>query len=72
MSPVGKADGILTGLIADHLLTDPAEVEALKAKGFKQYGRDPYLGGILYKILVEMVIRKVLMDVLMEMMRITC
>lgn len=49
MSPVGKADGILTGLIADHLLTDPAEVEALKAKGFKQYGRDPYLGGILYK-----------------------
>ena len=49
LSPVGKADGILTGLIADHLLTDPAEVEALKAKGFKQYGRDPYLGGILYK-----------------------
>lgn len=24
-------------------------MEALKAKGFKQYGRDPYLGGILYK-----------------------
>ena len=33
LSPVGKADGILTGLIADHLLPDPAEVEALKAKG---------------------------------------
>ncbi len=49
LSPLGKADGILTGLIADHLLTDPAEVEALKAQGFKQYGRDPYLGGILYK-----------------------
>ena len=49
LSPVGKADGILIGLIADHLLTDQAEVDALKAKGFKQYGRDPYLGGILYK-----------------------
>lgn len=49
LSPVGKSDGILTGLIADHLLTDPAEVEALKAQGFKQFGRDPYLGGILYK-----------------------
>ncbi|MDE6093797.1 MAG: SusC/RagA family TonB-linked outer membrane protein, partial [Muribaculaceae bacterium] len=24
-------------------------VEALKAQGFKQFGRDPYLGGILYK-----------------------
>ena len=49
LSKVGKSAKILTGLIADHLLTDPAEVEALKAKGFKQYGRDPYLGGILYK-----------------------
>ena len=49
LSKQGKAEGILTGLIADHLLTDPAEVEALKAKGFKQFGRDPYLGGILYK-----------------------
>ena len=49
LSKLGKAEGILTGLIADHLLTDPAEVEALKAKGFKQFGRDPYLGGILYK-----------------------
>lgn len=49
LSPVGKSSGILTGLIADHLLTDPDEVAALKAKGFKQFGRDPYLGGILYK-----------------------
>ena len=49
LSPVGKPEGILTGLIADHLLTDQAEVDALKAQGFKQYGRDPYLGGILYK-----------------------
>ena len=49
LSPVGKANGILTGLIADHLLTDQAEVDALKATGFKQFGRDPYLGGILYK-----------------------
>lgn len=49
LSQVGKANGILKGYIADHLLTDQAEVDALKAKGFKQFGRDPYLGGILYK-----------------------
>ena len=49
LSRVGMADSRIIGLIADHLLTDPAEVEALKAKGFKQFGRDPYLGGILYK-----------------------
>lgn len=49
LSIVGKSSGRLIGLIADHLLTDPDEVAALKAKGFKQYGRDPYLGGILYK-----------------------
>ncbi|MDE6165280.1 MAG: TonB-dependent receptor, partial [Muribaculaceae bacterium] len=49
LSQVGKPSGRLIGLVADHLLTDPAEVEALKAQGFKQFGRDPYLGGILYK-----------------------
>lgn len=49
LSQVGKPSGRLIGLIADHLLTDPAEVEALKAQGFKQFGRSPYLGGILYK-----------------------
>lgn len=49
LSQVGKPSGRLIGLIADHLLTDPEEVAALKAKGFKQFGRDPYLGGILYK-----------------------
>lgn len=49
LSLVGRSSGRIIGLIADHLLTDPAEVEALKAKGFKQFGRDPYLGGILYK-----------------------
>ena len=49
LSKVGKSNSVLIGLIADHLLTDPAEVEALKAKGFKQFGRDPYLGGLLFK-----------------------
>lgn len=49
LSLVGMSSSRIIGLIADHLLTDPAEVEALKAKGFKQFGRDPYLGGILYK-----------------------
>lgn len=49
LSLIGKSPYRIIGLLADHLLTDPEEVEALKAKGFKQYGRDPYLGGILYK-----------------------
>ena len=49
LSLVGKSPHRITGLIAEKLLTDPAEVEALKAKGFKQYGRDPYLGGLLFK-----------------------
>lgn len=49
LSKVGKPDNILTGLIVDHLLTDQKEVDELKAKGFKQFGRDPYLGGLLFK-----------------------
>lgn len=68
LSPLGKADGILTGLIADHLLTDPAEVEALKAQGFKQYGRDPFC----IRIHVVTGIQKVPMGVSMAMMHIIC
>lgn len=49
LSPVGKSSGILTGLIVDHLLTDQAEVDALIAQGFTQFGRDPYVGGLLFK-----------------------
>ena len=30
-------------------MTDQAEVDELIAKGFKQYGRDPYLGGLLFQ-----------------------
>ena len=50
LSRIGHSvDGFQTGLIAIDLIRTEAQVEELKAQGFKQYGRDPYLGGILYK-----------------------
>lgn len=49
LSLEGKSPNRILGYVVDHLLTDPAEVEALKAQGFKQFGRDPYLGGFLFK-----------------------
>ena len=49
LSLVGMSAGRITGLKVDHLLTDQAEVDELIAKGFKQYGRDPYLGGLLFQ-----------------------
>ena len=49
LSQVGKSDGIIIGLIADHLLTDQDELDELLAQGFTQFGRDPYLGCILFK-----------------------
>lgn len=48
LSQVGLSKGRQTGLIAIGLIRTQEEVDELKAKGFKQYGRDPYLGGILY------------------------
>ena len=49
LSRVGMSDSRIIGYEVDHLLTDQAEVDALKAKGFKQFGRNPYLGGLLFK-----------------------
>ncbi|GAB6120950.1 TonB-dependent receptor [Dysgonomonas termitidis] len=48
LSQVGLSSGRQTGLIAIDLIRTQEQVDELKAKGFKQYGRDPYLGGILY------------------------
>lgn len=49
LSKVGLSDGRRTGFIADHIIRTQEEVDQLKAQGFKQWGRDPYVGGILYK-----------------------
>lgn len=72
LSKLGKAEGILTGLIADHLLTDPAEVEALKAKGFKQFGRDPIWVVSCIRIREVMATRRDQTDGLIAMMSIIC
>ena len=49
LSKVGMADSRLIGYKAVGLIRTQEEVDALKAKGFKQFGRDPYLGGILFE-----------------------
>ncbi|GAB6009526.1 TonB-dependent receptor [Dysgonomonas reticulitermitis] len=49
LTKVGFSSGRQTGLIAIGLIRTQEQVDELKAQGFKQYGRDPYLGGILYK-----------------------
>jgi TonB-linked SusC/RagA family outer membrane protein len=48
LSRVGMSSGRQIGLIAIGLIRTQEQVDELKAQGFKQYGRDPYLGGILY------------------------
>lgn len=49
LSKIGMSDSRLIGYKAIGLIRTQEEVDALKAKGFKQFGRDPYLGGILYE-----------------------
>jgi TonB-linked SusC/RagA family outer membrane protein len=49
LSKVGLSNGRQIGLIAVDIIRTQEQVDELKAQGFKQYGRDPYLGGILYK-----------------------
>lgn len=49
LSLVGMSAGRIIGLKVDHLLTDQNEVDELIAKGFKQFGRNPYLGGLLFQ-----------------------
>ena len=49
LSKVGMSDSRLIGLKAVGLIKTQEQVDELKAKGFKQFGRDPYLGGILFE-----------------------
>ena len=48
-SKVGRPENRIIGLEASGLVRTQAEADALKGKGFKTYGRDPYPGMILYK-----------------------
>lgn len=49
LSKVGMSNSRLIGLKAVGLVKTQEQVDELKAKGFKQFGRDPYLGGILFE-----------------------
>lgn len=49
LSQVGMSSSRLIGLKAVGLVKTQEQVDELKAKGFKQFGRDPYLGGILFE-----------------------
>lgn len=49
LSQVGMSSGRLIGYKAVGLIKSQEEVDALKAKGFKQFGRDPFPGGILFE-----------------------
>ncbi|WP_086946779.1 TonB-dependent receptor [Sphingobacterium sp. JB170] len=48
-SRVGQPHNRLTGLIANDLVRTQEQLDELTAAGFTTYGRDPYLGMILYK-----------------------
>jgi len=43
------ADSRVVGYKAVDIIRTQEQVDALKSSGFKQWGRDPYLGGILYE-----------------------
>lgn len=48
LSKIGMSSSRLIGLKAVGLIRTQEQIDELKAKGFKQFGRDPYLGGILF------------------------
>jgi len=48
-SRVGRPENRIVGLEAIDLVRTQAQLDALKNQGFKTYGRDPYLGMILYR-----------------------
>ncbi|MCA5005726.1 SusC/RagA family TonB-linked outer membrane protein [Sphingobacterium bovistauri] len=48
-SRIGLPENRLVGLEAVDLVRTQSQLDELLAKGFKTYGRDPYLGMILYK-----------------------
>ncbi|CAL1516756.1 TonB-dependent receptor [Chitinophaga sp. MM2321] len=46
---IGQPSNRLFGFKADGIIRTQAELDALIAKGYNYYGRQPYLGAILYK-----------------------
>lgn len=48
-SRIGRPNNVIYGLNSLGLVRTQAELDDLLAKGFKTYGRDPYLGMILYE-----------------------
>lgn len=48
-SRVGRPENRIIGFEAIDLVRTQQQLDALKSSGFKTYGRDPYLGMILYK-----------------------
>lgn len=48
-SRIGRPENRIIGLEAIDLVRTQAQLDELLSKGFKTYGRDPYLGMILYK-----------------------
>jgi TonB-linked SusC/RagA family outer membrane protein len=48
-SAIGKSLNRLTGLKTLGIIRTQEQLDALLAKGFKQYGRDPYLGGLYFE-----------------------
>ena len=48
-SVIGQPNDRIIGLKCLGMLRTQEEVDALKAKGLKQYGRDPYLGGLYFE-----------------------
>lgn len=49
ISQVGLSSGRRIGYKAIGIIRTQEQVDELKAQGFKQFGRDPYLGGILFE-----------------------
>jgi len=48
-SQIGHPTNRLMGYISEGIIRDQRVVDDLKAKGFKQFGRDPMIGALLYK-----------------------
>ena len=48
-SAIGQPDDRIYGYVSEGIIRDQGTIDALKAKGFKQFGRDPMLGALLFK-----------------------
>lgn len=49
LSKVGKPSNLITGYKTVGLIRTQSQLDELLAKGFKQFGRDPYLGGLYFE-----------------------